>query len=273
MGEKSFMQKRSRNITIGKRFIASLVFATLFVNLQGCASQPDIPAVQSGLPAEKLAYFSDSFDELRSELWDPTGMVYEAEQLRNYQSADMRIENGWLVIRTHAGSFSKGGLESTFKLRGNYDLQIDCQFDFLGNAGAMDQVLAVAALQEGPSGNRVDTMVTISLVKSAGDQAGMLTAYRKGLHILEQSWHQLGDFNGSFRIVRVGGSISTFYRKAEGRWQRTGVFPSGSGDTRLGLILQNFVKGRKSIHADKPVVGRFDNFKVNAAQEIIESEI
>jgi hypothetical protein len=239
----------------------------------GCATPQPPVEVKNGLPSDKLASYRDTFEELRKDLWDPAGLVYQAEQLKNYQSAKMSIDNGQLVIRTSTGSFSKGGMVSTFKLRGDYDVQIDFQVDFLDAADDLDQIGAFAVMEESPAGSKFGLWVAMSLCKVAGKRSGVFTGYREGRTLREKSWHPIGDFDGSLRIVRTGDQISTFFRKEHRDWRRTNVFPSIGGDTLVGFTVQNYAMGRKSIHAAKEVVGRFDNFKINGAQEIIEAEI
>ena len=49
--------------------------------------------------------------------------------------------------------------------------------------------------------------------------------------------------------------------------------PSTQYDTSIGFTLTNFVKDRNSIAANRSISARIDNFIINAAQEILESEI
>jgi hypothetical protein len=51
------------------------------------------------------------------------------------------------------------------------------------------------------------------------------------------------------------------------------TLPSSQKDTIFGIVLQNFVKERNSIEATRSITGWIDNFTINAAQKIIESEI
>ena len=85
--------------------VLSVVFSGLF---PGCVTDTATLKIEKSLPQNKLAYYNDSFDELRNDLWDQAGLVYQKQQLQNYKSPDMRIENGQLLIQTQVGSFSKG---------------------------------------------------------------------------------------------------------------------------------------------------------------------
>lgn len=257
--------------------IAGIVFVVLFCSIQGCAARNTVPQVSNAVPPNELAYYSDSFNELRNDLWDRTGLLFRQEQLENYRSADMRIEHGQLVIRTRVGSFSKGGLGSKFMLRGDYDVQIDCQFKFINDDVDMDQILSVTLLENAPGGEEVRGWVSMTLIKIHGKESRLLVSYRDFRDwekILEKSWRSTDDFYGAFRIVRAGKRIFTFYRRGDvGPWQRADTFPSVCGDTHFAVVCQNYILHRKSIRATRQVVGRFDNFRINAAQGIVEEDI
>jgi hypothetical protein len=250
--------------------VLSVAFSGLFL---GCVTDTTSLKIENGLPQNKLAYYNDSFDKLREDLWDQAGLAYQKQQLQNYKSPDMRIENGQLLIQTQVGSFSKGGLVSKYELKGDFDFQIDCHLDFLKDVGDMDQVMALGVVEKGPV-PQANHLVAISLLKKPGEGSGIFSSYRVGMHAIKgKSWLPMGDFHGSLRIIRAGDKISTYYRKEGGRWKKRDTFPAGGGDARIGILLQNFTMLRKSTNATKPVVAKFDNLRINAAQEIIEEEI
>ncbi len=259
-----------------RRAIALTIVILLLVSsyiLPGCVTDTPTPKIDNSLPQNNLAYYNDTFDKLRNDLWDQAGLIYGKQQLQNYESADMRIEDGQLLITTKAGSFSKGGLLSKFELEGDFDVQIDCHLDFLKTAGDMDQAVAFAVLEKGPRPPE-NQLVSITLLKKAGEASGIFSSYRVGMHgIRGESWLPMGDFHGSLRIIRAGDKISTYYRQAGGSWRKRDTFPAGGGEARVGILLQNFIIKRKSISATKPVVARFDNHRINAAQQIIEDDI
>jgi hypothetical protein len=250
--------------------VLSVAFSGLFL---GCVTDTTSLKIEKSLPQKKLAYYNDSFDKLRKDLWDQAGLAYQKQQLQNYKSPDMRIENGQLLIQTQVGSFSKGGLVSKYELKGDFDVQIDCHLDFLKDVGDMDQVMALGVVEKGPV-PQANHLVAISLSKKSGEGSGIFSSYRVGMHDIKgKSWLPMGDFHGSLRIIRAGDKISTYYRKKGGRWKKRDTFPAGGGDARIGIVLQNFTMLRKSTNATKPVVAKFDNLRINAAQEIIEEEI
>ena len=79
----------------------------LAIVIQGCATAPNSIEINNSLPPEKIAIYNDSFDTIRSVMWDRAGMVFNEKQLPNFKLADMRIENGQLVVETKIGAFSK----------------------------------------------------------------------------------------------------------------------------------------------------------------------
>jgi len=254
-------------------WVIIIFFVASLVSIQGCVTEKASLKIEKSLPQSKLAYYNDNFDELRDDLWDQTGLIYKREQMKNYKAAKMRIENGQLVIETQVGSFSKGGLVSKYLLRGDFDIQIDCHLDFLKDVGDMDQIMALGVVEKGPV-PQASHLVAITLLKKPGEGSGIFSSYRVGMHDIKgKSWLPMGDFHGSLRFARIGDKISTYYRKEGGSWKKRNTFPAGGGDASVGILLQNFTMIRESINATKPVVAKFDNLRINAAQEIIEEEI
>ena len=117
----------------------------------------------ANLPSEKslaqggLAYYNDSFDRLREDVWEEAQLPYSGKISHMPLIA---VENGKLKISTRTGDFCKGGLGSRYTLKGDFDIQVDCQMDFLEWASGMDQVL-LFVVQEKRSGE----FVSIGLIK------------------------------------------------------------------------------------------------------------
>jgi hypothetical protein len=249
-----------------------VLFIVCLPFFEGCATEAVFFKIENSLPSSRLEYYSDSFDKLREDLWEKAGFVYEKEQLKNYKSANMQIEKGSLVFKTEIGTFSKGGLVARYELKGDFDVQIDCKINFSKEEKDMDQILSFAVLEKGPLPQE-NRLVAISLIKVAQEGSGIFSSYRDGKLILGKSWYPIGDFHGSLRIVRAGEKVSTYYKRQGESWRRRDIFPSSGGNARIGFIVQNFAMQRRSVHATAPVIGEFDNFRINAAQTIIEDEI
>ena len=130
---------------INPGIIVTLLVSSL-ISLQGCATQPSTFKIENSLPQDKLAYYNDSFDRLREDVWDKAGYMHSEPVRANFRQANMVIEDGKLRIDTQTGSFSKGGLASRYVIKGDFDIQIDCHIDFLNGFQDMDQVVAFAVL-------------------------------------------------------------------------------------------------------------------------------
>ncbi|MCJ7684013.1 MAG: hypothetical protein MUO68_06925, partial [Desulfobacteraceae bacterium] len=77
----------------------------------GCATDMATLKIEKSLPQNKLAYYNDSFDKLREDLWDKS-VAASKRHLANFKLADMKFEDGQLKVVTKAGYFSTGGLVS-----------------------------------------------------------------------------------------------------------------------------------------------------------------
>ena len=85
---------------INPGIIVSL-FVSSLISLQGCATEQPSLKIEDSLPPSKLAYYNDSFDKMREDVWEKAGFIYEKEQLRNFKYANMQVQNGQLIIETH----------------------------------------------------------------------------------------------------------------------------------------------------------------------------
>ena len=89
--------------------LKGLVLITLFGTLLSCATDNAPKPKQARAPKNELIYYSDEFDNMREDLWDPVGYLYRDEQVQNFKKAEMNFEEGKLILHTRTGSFSKGG--------------------------------------------------------------------------------------------------------------------------------------------------------------------
>ena len=259
-----------RNIHALIIVILSVAFLKFF---GGCVTDTASLKIEKSLPQNKLAYYNDSFDKLRTDLWEKAGYITEAQE-GNFKLADMDIENGKLRIQTQTGCFSKGGLASKYALRGNFDVQIDCQIDFLEDVRGMDQ-LFMFLVSEKSTALRAKSTVFIGLFrKEDRDFSTIFSAYTKKGILHHGNSNRIDNFDGSLRIVRVGDKITTLYKeKGDSEWERMNTFPYTTGDVFFGFKLQNFTSKRTSIAAESSITATLDNFRINAAEGITEEEI
>jgi hypothetical protein len=262
------MHVKKTSFTIG--FLLIFFFAALL----SCATVQAPLQIVNSLPQSELVYYNDSFDRMREDLWDRAGYVFTTTQMANIKIADMTIENGRLRIDTKTGGFSKGGLVSTFTLRGDFDVQVDFQIDFVAGEFDMDQLLGFAVVERTLSGSGI-RFFTIGLLKKGKNKKGEIFSggREKGKYHTGYS-RAIDNFNGSLRFMRMGKKMSTFYRKQDqDRWSKMCTLPCGLNDASIGFGLQNFTIDRNSITATRSISAWIDNFTIKAAQEIIESEI
>jgi hypothetical protein len=255
-------------------FIAGFISFAFLAMLFSCAMDKAEMHVENSLPQNKLAYYKDSFDTQREDLWDKAGFVFSAAQMANIKIADMTIEDGRLRIDTKTGGFSKGGLVSKFTLRGDFDVQLDFQIDFVAGEFDMDQVAGLGIVEKTKSGKPI-RLFTIGLLKKGKNKKGeIFSGYREMGKYHSGYTRSIDNFNGSLRFVRTADQMSTFYRKkGQNRWTKMCTLPSGQDDAFIGFTLQNFTIDRNSITAARSISAWIDNFSINAAQQIIESDI
>jgi hypothetical protein len=260
-----------------KKIYALIILILLIASVpffQGCATEPISFRIENSLPQSKLAYYSDSFDKLREDFWDKAGYMHSEPVRANFGQANMVIEDGKLRIDTQTGSFSKGGLASRYVIRGDFDIQIDCHIDFLNEWQDMDQVLAFLVIDRGSEIEKIDSVV-IGLAKGGGNNFRQVYSlqYINGI-VYNRTPLSIGDFHGSLRIVRIGDKITTLYKlQKEAEWRKMNTFRSTPNDVQVGFKLQNYAGDRTSLSAKSRVTAKFDNFKITAAQEIVEEEI
>lgn len=257
-----------------KALIIVVVSVIFSATLPGCVTDTASIKIEKTLPQSKLAYYSDSFDKLRTDLWEKGGYIYNKAQEVNFKLAKMLIQDGKLWVQTETGCFSKGGLGSKYGLRGDFDIQVDCQIDFLDGVQGMDQLLTLIVIERGKPIMTGDS-VFLRLSKDAGRNSGsILSASLNNGNYHSGNSHDIKKFDGTLRILRIGSKITTLYRtKADNEWKDLGTFWSTSNDLEFGFLLQNFTFNRTSITARAPVTATFDNFRINGAEEIIEGDI
>ena len=255
-------------------WIFTFTILTLIGYSQGCVHRQAVPEIEVSLPQDKLDNYNDSFEKFREELWEMIGFTWNPAQLAKLKIADASVENGELRITTKSGGFSKGGVASKYKIRGDFDVQVDCRIDFLGENQDIDQLLTFAVVEKAVRGKKSRLLCISLLKKEGGKQNGIFAAYREKGKYQPGKWVKTGDFNGALRIIRTGGKVTTLYsRQGNPEWIKMDSFPSTGYDVTVAFALQNFFIERQTIDALSTITAAFDNFRINAASEIIEGEI
>ena len=251
-----------------------VLFAFSFASGWGCVTPQKAIRVKNTLPPERRAYFCDSFDTLRQDLWEKGGLVYSESQLENFKLAEPRIQDGKVVVQTEVGGFSKGGLASKFILHGDFDIQLDCRMDFPDDLQQMDWIAVFGVFEVGGRiGDTAGAQISMARKKLAMKNfLGSSYIDRGTLH--RGVFTRIGDFDGTLRLVRKGGRVTALYRLGEKpEWSELGIHPFTEKDAFVGFRVQNFLASRKVIQAPSSVCAAFDEFRINAAEGIVESEI
>ena len=251
------------------------LFLLFSFNFSHLNAKDQIPKIEGTISQEKLSYYNDSFDSHRTDLWDFAQLTYNPKQISKFKRADFKFNNGKLLIETKKGFFSKAGFESRFTLSGDFDIQIDCSTEFLNKSVGMDQRVLFSVSERGKLAE-YSIVAWIQLLKKKGDSRGYMTAscnYPIG------NWETgnrttIDTFDGTLRLIRKRGKIIMSYRlKNKHEWVKMASLDFTKKDMKIVFFVNNFIWGRKDIDANSGFKAAFDNFKINAAHAIIESEI
>jgi hypothetical protein len=231
--------------------------------------------IENSLPQEELSRYSHSFDKPAEDLWEKSSFVPQKAQQAKFKLADIDIENGRLKIVTKTGAFSKGSYNSKFYLKGDFDIQVDCDVDFLEDVSDMAQRAAFSVAKRGEDFKDVK-IIAIQIMKTprTGDTTIDTITLSRGKMKLRKR-HFTENFHGTLRMVRKGEDITTMYKKeGQAEWKKMTTISHTDKDVALGLVGQNFwAKKQKKIKAVAPFTVEYDNFSINGAQGIIEEEI
>lgn len=257
-------------------FITVALSLALFTALLSCASDNATLQIENSLPQSELARYNDSFDKMREDLWDKAEHLYRKEQVTNFKPVDMYFKNGKLIIQTRTEGFSKGGLVTKYRFRGDFDIQLDFLMDFTRDIAVeyMDQVFILSVFDNRQQMTKIN-VANIGLAIRWGTDQGQLfsncfvNGKKKGGFA-----DKILNFKGSFRIIRTGKFISTLHRTSgTADWTQKFTARVTDNDLWFGFQLRNFFFDRTTIRAKHTITVVVDRFKINAAQEIVEAKI
>jgi hypothetical protein len=261
-----------RNIS-ERTVLFCLVLFTGFIF--ACAYDKASLRVDKSLPPEKLERYNDSFD--KNDLWEKAGYINNATLRTNFRQADVSIEGGRLTVETKSGFFSSGGLFSKFYLRGDFDIQVDCMVEFLENVDDIDRIVVFNA-SDVTSELEEDKLVntSLSLNKWAKKPVFIIGGFREKGKSNRLYLKQFGNFfNGTLRIVRTGKKVTLIYKTIKDiGWQEACSISGHNNDIRITFRINNYRVAVNPLSEGKSIFSaQFYNFRINAAQDIIEAEI
>ncbi|MCP3887946.1 MAG: hypothetical protein GY702_03605 [Desulfobulbaceae bacterium] len=230
--------------------------------------------IDNSLPLIRLKAFCDNFDTIQWDKWEKVGLVYSETQAETFKAADMQSTGGKLVIKTKKGCFSKGGIASTFILQGDFDIQIDCRVNFIKGPQGFSQVVVFGVYEKDVEKRNMKVVQVGLSKKKLWFYSYAFSNYRRSGRFAGGRGEQIGKFDGTLRLVRKKNQVTTMYRRFwTSKWTTLSNYPFTDRDAFIGFKVQNFVGSDKSIEADSQVIVILDNFQVNGAQGIVESEI
>ena len=80
-----------------KKINALIILISLMVSspfFQGYATEPISFKIENSLPESKLAYYNDSFNRARVDVWGKAGYMHSEEVKADFRQAHMIIKDG-----------------------------------------------------------------------------------------------------------------------------------------------------------------------------------
>jgi hypothetical protein len=226
--------------------------------------------ISKSLPQSELAEFNDSFDELREDYWLIGADVFVAEKLKSkFRPGKVVVKDGALSISTQGGYFGSGELRSTFHFVGDFDVQAD----FRAQPDPKQYKAAIMSMRTPDS-----SVIYSSLIYSFGNGTFSVSTLKNelqdGKRNLELSrGKQVSGGQGTFRMIKRNGIISYFYKNInEEQWTKLYERSISVKKMNIGFVFLNHSQN-SAIPAHYEDSCHFDNLRINAAQEIEESDI
>jgi hypothetical protein len=256
-----------------KYFIYLLVAIAL---IQGCASMsmdvndPKL-RVYNSLSRGELDKFNDSFDTFDNSLWEKDLWLGNAKEIKGQvKFTDYKNEHGRLVLRTLPFEYSKGDLNSRFRLSGDFDIQVDFSVSFKKIKQNQAAVLWIAPEE---SGNAYYIEVSEVWYKGGGGFMEVYTGQGKnGKYRNVRKIRPISHFRGAHRIIRKGDTIYSFYKKnLNDPWRFNNKSKYLISDLNMGFSLKNFHSSSIVFpNTDFRAELILDNFRINGAQHIVQ---
>ena len=223
--------------------------------IQGCATTSDVIEISNSLPPEKLSIYNDSFNTIQDDKWDRAGMVFNKKQLKNFKLADLRTENNQLVVTTKTGAFSKGGLDTKYAIGGDFDIQLECQFELLKGIHKMDQRVSFLVYDKSKTVDKTDYVI-FEIAKRGGENHGSIfSGHSKSGRFHPGNSRRIDNFKGSLRFIRQGNRISTLFKKETmEKWVKLNTLLIFYKLTALLKIKHPFISIKKFIQQQSAIV-------------------
>jgi hypothetical protein len=246
--------KRFRSIGFHTKRMFILWIAAVALNF---ILVPSLAPAQQPSPPKPCADYSDPFDTLNPERWQEVLFYSKAR-------GGVAVEDGRLTLTTPKDELCEIQVYSLFCLVGDFDIQTEYDFTFPPqsplcrfNAGLVVQTLG---------DERSYKCYIAAAQKEDFFFRGRLDA--SGDHNLEKFKGNAAPHTGFIRIVRKGGQLS-FLALEAGKWRTVYNFKEPSNE-KLRVRFKLQTSGEEEGMQPCPVTVKFDNFKVNACDGIVE---
>jgi hypothetical protein len=256
------------------RLIITWLFVLAPTFAMGCIANKNISMIDNRLPLDRLSVFCDDFDTMQWDKWEKVGLVYSETQAENFKAADMQATAGKLFIKTKTGCFSKGGIASTFTFQGDFDIQIDCRVKFIKGAQGFSQVVSFGVYEKDVEKSNMKAVQVGFTQKKLWPHSYSFSNYLRDGKFSGGRGEQVGDFDGALRLVRRKNQVTAMCMKSgTSKWTTLANYPFTDRNAFIGFKVQNFTGSDKSLEAASQLIVILDNFQINGAQGIVESEI
>lgn len=225
--------------------------------LLGIILLPFLAHAQQAPPQKPCSAYEDSFDTYHPHLWQEVLLYSKAR-------GGVSAENGWLTLKTPKDEPCEIQVYSLFCFEGDFDIQ--AEYDFSDPAGLPLCRFNVGLVLQTP-GDEVSYKCYIAAAqKEDFFFRGRLDAF--GEKNLERYKGEAAPETGIIRIIRKEGHLS-FLTFASGRWQTLYTFNKPCHE-KLRVRFKAQTSGDDEGLLPCPITVKFDNFKVNACDRIVE---
>jgi hypothetical protein len=257
-----------KNAIVSATCIVFLVFGCVQSRTE-TRSTPSPQEPIHSLPADQLAEFNDDFSTFRDDLWEKSYHLFREQAKKRFAAADIEVQSGQLVFTTKKGELSSAVMNSRFLIGGDFDFQTDITIDFDPDI-PMRQMAHFSVFHEGLEATLLflkekrNLMLKVRRDKvSVGRIRGRTVKQKK-----------FDGFSGSLRAVRRAEYLTLYYRdRMDGPWQPLYEMRFGTEKIGVSFGIKNFFIGASSNPSPSGVCSvRYDNFKINAAEKIVERD-
>ncbi len=258
-----------KKVFIATSLICIVLFGCVQTKTETKSDSAALGPVKS-LSAEQLAEFNDDLNTFREDLWEKSYHLFREGQKSRFAAADVEIQSGQLVVTTKKGALSSVNVYSKFLIVGDFDIQTDIFVDFDLSTPMRQQAwftLTHKGLNATILFERENNKKVVMKMWRGKTDVGRIrgsTVKRK----------YFSEFSGSLRAVRRGEKLTCYYRnKMDADWKTLYKYRFTIRDVGVGLGVKNFWIGSSSNSKASGVCSvRYDNFKINAAEKIIERD-